>query len=107
MPSRRTTLTSPTRIASGHRPRLARHVRLTFDPARERHVLLSPETVVVLNATGAAILGLCDGERTVAGIAAELSARYARVVDEDVRRFLDQLVARRCVEVGSVEAGNG
>jgi coenzyme PQQ biosynthesis protein PqqD len=56
------------------RPRLAPHVRLTFDPAREQHVLLSPETVVVLNATAATVLDLCDGERTVAAIVAELRA---------------------------------
>jgi pyrroloquinoline quinone biosynthesis protein D len=74
---------------------------LTFDPARERHVLLSPETVVVLNATGSDVLELCDGERTVAEIVAELSSRYARVVDEDVRTFLDRLAERRCVEVRS------
>jgi len=90
---------SPTRIGSGARPRLARYVRLTFDEARERHVLLSPETVVVLNATGAAILELCDGERTVDELAAELGARYQRVVDEEVRSFLDRLAARRLLEV--------
>ena len=84
---------------SGDRPLLARGVRLTFDPARERHVLLSPETVVVLNATGSDVLELCDGERTVAEIVTELGARYSRVVDEDVRTFLDRLAARRCVEV--------
>jgi pyrroloquinoline quinone biosynthesis protein D len=86
-------------IASTDRPLLARGVRLTFDPARQRHVLLSPETVVVLNATGTDILELCDGERTVAEIVTYLGARYSRVVDEDVRRFLDRLVERRCVEV--------
>jgi pyrroloquinoline quinone biosynthesis protein D len=86
-------------LASDDRPRLARHVRRTFDPAREQHVLLSPETVVVLNATGASILDLCDGERTVAEIVAELRGRYSRVVDEDVRRFLDRLAGRRCMEV--------
>lgn len=91
--------TAPTRIDGDHRPRLARGVRLTFDRARERHVLLSPETVVVLNATGTAVLELCDGKRTVAGIVAELSARYSQVVDEDVRRFLGRLLERRCVEV--------
>jgi len=88
-------------IASADRPFLARGVRLTFDPARERHVLLSPETVVVLNATGADILELCDGKRTVAEIVTELGARYSRVVDDEVRRFLDRLVERRCVEVGA------
>jgi pyrroloquinoline quinone biosynthesis protein D len=100
MPSTGTTQTRLIPIDSDDRPRLALGVRLTFDPARERHVLLSPETVVVLNATGAAILDLCDGVRTVAEIVAELRGRYSRVVDEDVRRFLDGLAARRCLEVG-------
>jgi pyrroloquinoline quinone biosynthesis protein D len=81
------------------RPRLAPHVRLRFDPARERHVLLTPEAVSVLNGTGAAILDLCDGKRTVAEIVAELRGRYDRVADDEVRLFLARLVAKRCVEV--------
>jgi pyrroloquinoline quinone biosynthesis protein D len=90
----------PTPVARDtDRPRLVPHVRLTFDPARQRHVLLSPETVVVLNATGTTILELCDGERTVAEIVAELRGRYAHVVDDDVRDFLGRLLARRCVEI--------
>jgi pyrroloquinoline quinone biosynthesis protein D len=100
MRSTRTTQIRPNRIGSETRPRLARHVRLTFDQARGRQVLLSPETVVVLNATGATILDLCDGERTVDEIVAQLRGRYAHVVEDDVRGFLDRLVARRCVEVG-------
>jgi pyrroloquinoline quinone biosynthesis protein D len=62
-------------------------------------VLLTPETVTLLNGTGAAILELCDGERTVTEILAELRGRYARVADDEVRLFLDGLLARRCVEV--------
>ena len=98
-------LTGPTRIDSDAvppscRPRLAPHVRLKFDPARERHVLLAPESVSVLNGTGAAILGLCDGDRTVTEIVAELHRRYHHVADEEVRRFLARLVVKRCVEVG-------
>jgi pyrroloquinoline quinone biosynthesis protein D len=81
------------------RPRLAPHVRLVFDPARQRHVLLTPETVTLLNGTGAAILELCDGERTVAEILTELCGRYDRVADDEVRRFLSRLLAKRCVEV--------
>jgi pyrroloquinoline quinone biosynthesis protein D len=95
MPSTRPTPTA----RDTDRPRLAPHVRLTYDPARERHVLLSPETVVVLNATGAAILELCDGQRTVAEIVIELHQRYEHVVDDEARQFLGRLVARRCVEV--------
>ncbi len=83
------------------RPRLARHVRLTFDAARGRHVLLTPETVTVLNGTGAAILGLCDGQRTVAGIVTELRGRYDRVDEEEVRLFLARLADSRWVEAGN------
>jgi pyrroloquinoline quinone biosynthesis protein D len=92
--------TGPTQIGSGaDRPRLAPHVRLTFDPARERHVLLTPEAVSVLNGTGAAILGLCDGKRTVAEIVVELHGRYDRVDADEVRLFLDRLAEKRCLEV--------
>jgi pyrroloquinoline quinone biosynthesis protein D len=81
------------------RPVLARHVRLSFDPARGKQVLLSPETASVLNPTGAAILDLCDGERTVAELVTELQSRYEHVADDEVRRFLGRLVARRFLEV--------
>jgi pyrroloquinoline quinone biosynthesis protein D len=86
-------------VRDADRPRLAPHVRLAFDRARERHVLLAPEAVSVLNGTGAAVLGLCDGQRTVAQIVAELSARYDRVPGDEVRLFLARLAVRRCVEV--------
>jgi pyrroloquinoline quinone biosynthesis protein D len=81
------------------RPRLAPHARLSFDPARQRHVLLTPEAVSVLNGTGACILGLCDGQRTVADIVAELHGHYDHVAEEEVRNFLDRLVASRCLQV--------
>lgn len=81
------------------RPRLARHVRLSYCRTRQKPVLQLPETVVVLNGSGAAILELCDGRRTVAEIEAELGARYQGVPDDEVRRFLTRLAARRCVEL--------
>ena len=79
------------------RPRLAPHVRLTYDRARGRHVLLTPETVTVLNGTGASILGLCDGRRTVAEIAAELRGQYQHVDEDEIRTFLGRLTKRRSV----------
>jgi pyrroloquinoline quinone biosynthesis protein D len=98
--------TAPVQTAEGAaRPRLARHVRLRFDPARGQHVLLTPEAVTVLNGTGAAVLELCDGQRTVAEIGAELRGRYAHVDDDEVRVFVDRLAARRCLEIGDGEAG--
>ena len=81
------------------RPRLTRHVRMRFDAARGQHALLSPETVWVINDTGAAIVELCDGRRTVAEIQSELKSRYDQVADGDVRRFLADLVARHDMEV--------
>ena len=90
--------TGPIQTSSGaQRPCLAPHVRLTFDPARERHVLLTPESVTVLNGTAAAVLGLCDGERTVAESVAELRGRYDRVDGDEVQLLLDRLAARRCM----------
>ncbi len=87
-------------VLSTNRPHLARQVRLEWDPVRERQVLLAPEGVLVLNQTGATILGLCDGERTVVEIVEELRGRYNRVADDEVREFLSRLVAKRLVELG-------
>lgn len=81
------------------RPRLAPHVRMRFDAARGQHALLSPETVWVINDTGAAIVELCDGLRTVAEIQSELQSRYSQVTDDDVRRFVTDLVAHHSMEV--------
>ncbi|GAB2790380.1 pyrroloquinoline quinone biosynthesis peptide chaperone PqqD [Streptomyces chlorus] len=86
-------------VSGSDRPRLARHVRLTFCRTRQRQVLQLPETVVVLNGSGADILELCDGRHTVAEIVAELGARYRTVPDDEVRQFLTRLVARRWVEL--------
>jgi len=62
-------------------------------------VLLTPESVTVLNGTAAAVLGLCDGERTVTDIVAVLHGRYDRVDGDEVRLLLDRLAARHCVEL--------
>ncbi|HEX5408030.1 MAG TPA: pyrroloquinoline quinone biosynthesis peptide chaperone PqqD [Pseudonocardiaceae bacterium] len=86
-------------MSDSDRPRLARHVQLTFSRTRHRHVLQHPETVVVLNGSGAHIVELCDGRHTVAEIVAELGSRYDAVRDDEVRRFLTRLVARRCLEL--------
>ncbi|MBB3664605.1 MULTISPECIES: pyrroloquinoline quinone biosynthesis peptide chaperone PqqD [Prauserella salsuginis group] len=79
-------------------PRLCRGVRLTYDHTRQTHVLLFPEGVLMPNATAAAVLELCDGERTVPDIAAALGERYAEVREDDVGDVLARLVDRRVVE---------
>ncbi len=79
------------------RPRLSAQARLQWDSVREKQVLLVPEGVLVLNPTAAAILALCDGQRSVATIAADLSARYNRAVDQEVLTFLNRLIHRRVI----------
>lgn len=81
------------------RPRLAPHVRMVFNAARQEHALLSPESVLVINATGAAIVQLCDAQRTIAEIQTELRSQYDQVADGDVQRFVTDLVAKRGMEV--------
>ena len=87
-------------ILSTNRPHLARRIRLEWDSVREQHMLLAPEGVIVLNQTGATILGLCDGERTVVEIVEELRGQYDRADDGEVRDFLARLAAKRLVELG-------
>jgi pyrroloquinoline quinone biosynthesis protein D len=74
-------------------------------------VLLVPEGLLVVNATGAAILELCDGERSIATIIAELSTRYGDVgpVQQEERQqevvaFLDRLANRRLVVFHALDA---
>lgn len=87
-------------VLSTNRPHLARMVRLEWDSVRERQVLLAPEGVLILNQTGASILGLCDGERTVVEIVDELRGKYSGVAVDEVRDYLSRLVARGWVEPG-------
>jgi pyrroloquinoline quinone biosynthesis protein D len=85
-------------VTMASRPRLPGQARLQWDPVREKRVLLSPEGVLVLNATADAILALCDGQWSVSAIAADLSARYNHVVDQEVLAFLNRLLQKRLIE---------
>ena len=81
-------------------PRLWRLARLEYDPVRQKHVLLYPEGAVLLNDTGAAILELCNGTRTVDEIVTNLSERYHADVRADVNEYLSQMADRELVRDG-------
>jgi pyrroloquinoline quinone biosynthesis protein D len=86
-------------VESASTPRLVRKGRLRYDEVRQADLLLLPERVVKLNATGAAILRLCDGERTVAEIARDLEAQYGNSnLEPDILEFL-----RAAAEHGWIE----
>jgi pyrroloquinoline quinone biosynthesis protein D len=84
-------------LTSATVPVLWRLARLDFDPVRQRHVLLYPEGTVLLNDTGAAILDLCDGQRSVTEIARILQERYGTDVTADVVEYLSGLAERELV----------
>lgn len=82
------------------RPKLVRGVRLQPDRVRGGVNLLAPEHVLRVNDSSAAIIGLCDGQRSVAEIVDELSVRYqvdrARIERETIA-LLEDLAARRAI----------
>jgi pyrroloquinoline quinone biosynthesis protein D len=87
---------------TGAVPRLHPKARLQWDEVRHRDVLLYPEGLLALNPTGAEILRLCDGRRSVAAVAQALAARYgAAAVAPDVTTFLDALAAKGLVQFGA------
>lgn len=81
------------------RPRLSRHARLQWDPVREKQVILMPEGVLALNPTAAAIVALCDGQRSVSAIISTLSEQYNKAVDEDVLTFLRRLTSKHLLDM--------
>lgn len=81
-------------------PRLWKLARLEYDPVRQRPVLLYPEGAVLLNDTGAAILELCNGNRTVGDIVTILGDRYHTDVTADVTEYLQKMAERELVRAG-------
>ncbi len=83
------------------KPRLPRGVKLRRDDVRQRWTLLAPERIFEIDGTAAAVLQLCDGERDLAAIVAELAGRYnapASVIEKDVVAMLGDLKAKRVLD---------
>ena len=88
-------------ITASSVPRLPRGVRLHFDQVREAHVLLAPERAFNVDGNAVSVLQLVDGTRTVAEIADALAQKYAAdktVIEADIRRMIEDLVAKRVME---------
>lgn len=89
-------------ISASARPRLASKAKLRLDKKTGQQVLLYPEKGLLLNSTGAAILALCDGERSLRQIAEGLQASYAtatvEALERDVQAFLTSLAERGLLE---------
>ncbi len=79
------------------KPKLAPKTKLRLDSKTGKYILLYPEKGLALNATGAAILKLCDGERTLATIVTTLAGEFrsdAEVLRAEVLHFVQALLDR-------------
>ena len=85
-------------IDDAWKPRLAARARLKFDPIANNEMLLFPEAALALNETGAAILRLCDGARSINEIVDQLSKKYDKAGRDALMRevvdFLGTIRAR-------------
>jgi coenzyme PQQ biosynthesis protein PqqD len=84
--------------------KVASLARLRWDKIDNRHVLLSPERGLALNATATDIVQLCDGTRTASAIVLACVEKYGgaaleqrSAIDADVRGWLCELLARGLV----------
>jgi pyrroloquinoline quinone biosynthesis protein D len=81
------------------RLKVAPSARLRWDKVDGRHVLLSPERGLSLNATATEVVQLCDGTLTASDIVQRCTEKYGHgsAIEEDVRTWLGELIARGLV----------
>ena len=85
-----------------HRPiAIAPGFRLQWEEAQGAHVLLYPEGMVRLSGSAGAILGRCDGERTLDGILASLEEAFPGAdLEADVVEFLEIALGKGWIAQG-------
>ena len=79
------------------KPKLAPKSKLRLDPKTSKYILLYPEKGLLLNATGAAILKLCDGQHALSAIVATLAVEFQSEPDllrVEVLTFVQGLLDR-------------
>ena len=67
------------------RPRLAPHVRLSFDARRQRWVVMAPERLLVPDETALEVLRRCTGDASLDDITADLAREFDAPQDEIAR----------------------
>lgn len=81
-------------IDAGSVPRLAPHVRLRRDGARDRWVILAPERMLLPDDVAVAILQRVDDTRSIAAIYADLAETFnapPEAIERDVVALLQDL----------------
>lgn len=88
-------------LTTDMRPKLATKARFQIDTVTGKPMLLYPEGVVMLNETGATIICLCDGIRTISDIVSSLAQQYNVTIDtlqQEVQEYLLGLHKRSLLE---------
>lgn len=88
------------------RPIVAAKARLQKDKVSGESILLYPEGLLQLNATGAEILQLCDGHHTLREIVVELARCHnttPEALREDVDDYLNNLYQHALLEFRATE----
>ena len=81
------------------RPRVGSRFRLQWEAAQQSWVLLFPEGMVKLNSSAGEIMKRLDGERSVAGIVADLESSFGvQGLQGDVLAFLNLARGKHWVE---------
>ena len=84
------------------RPQLSPKARLRWDNVEKRHMLVFPEAALMLNETAAAILNLCDGERSLEQIVDALAQQFVgadrQMIADEVTDLLTRLRTRGLLE---------
>ncbi len=89
-------------VAEGSLPRLPRHVKMRFDPRRNRWIVLAPERVLLPDEIAVEILKRCDGATSVDAIVEALAKVYEASAEEigaDVAEMLQDLADQGFVEL--------
>ena len=82
-------------ISDTDTPLLASKARVRWDPIRQKHLLLFPEGLLILNQTAHEVITMCDGKHKVNIIVNSLADKYKTHVDADIRELLSRLVEKR------------
>lgn len=79
-------------------PSLARRARVRWDAARDCHVLLYPEGVLVLTPEAAEVIERIDGARSLDAIVDAVAGDHPEapreLIDRDVRELIERLITR-------------
>lgn len=83
-------------------PVFNRGFRLRHDPVRDAWVVLAPERLMLLDATGVEVLKLVDGARPVSEIVDALAAKFdapRETIAADVETMLRDLVEQGAIRL--------